>query len=97
LTPVAKTLDVELDERFQSLPIRASDEEPALPIDADHHIDLEPILRELVILSTPMRVLCQADCLGLCPACGKDLREGACGCETDDIDPRMAALKTLLT
>ena len=97
LTPVVRTLDIELDERFQLLPASASDEEPAFPIDADHHIDLEPILRELVILATPMRVLCQTDCRGICPTCGKDLNEGACDCEPDDIDPRMAALQSLLT
>jgi uncharacterized protein len=97
LAPVAKTLDVELDERFQLLPAGASDEGEVYPIDANHHIDLEPILRELVILATPMRVLCQTECRGICPICGKDLNEGACDCEPDDIDPRMAALQSLLT
>ena len=97
LAPVAKTLDIELDERFQHPPVRASDEGQVYPIDADHHIDLEPILRELVILSTPMRVLCRTDCAGICSSCGKDLNEGACDCEPEDIDPRMAALQSLLT
>jgi uncharacterized protein len=51
----------------------------------------------LVIVSTPMRVLCRYDCEGICPTCGKNLNEGMCDCEVDDIDPRMAALRTLLT
>jgi uncharacterized protein len=97
LTPVINTLDIELDERFQLPPILASDEEQVFAIDADHRIDLTPILRELVIVSTPMRVLCQPDCGGICPICGKNLNEGMCDCKTDDVDPRMAALQSLLT
>jgi uncharacterized metal-binding protein YceD (DUF177 family) len=97
LAPVTNTLDIELDERFQLPPIRASDEEQVFAISADHHIDLAPILRELVIVSTPMRVLCREDCRGICPTCGKNLNEGACDCEADDTDPRMAALRALLT
>ena len=97
LVPVTKALLVEIEERFQLPPIDVSDEEQPLPIDDDYHIDLAPVLRELVIVSMPMRVLCRADCKGLCSHCGKNLDEGPCDCETDDIDPRMAALKALLT
>ena len=97
LAPVTKALLIELDERFQLPPVDVSDEEQPLPIDADYHIDLAPVLRELVIVSTPMRVLCRADCEGLCPLCGKSLDQGPCDCKVDDIDPRMAALKALLT
>ena len=86
LTPVIKTLTLELDERFQLPPIRASEGEQVFPIDADHHIDLGPILRELVIVDTPMRVLCGPDCEGLCPVCGKDLNQGPCDCQPDEID-----------
>ena len=97
LAPVVETLDVELDERFQLPPLPEPDEEQVFAIDADHHIDLAPTLRELVIVSTPMRVLCRHNCEGICPTCGKNLNEGMCDCEVDDIDPRMAALRTLLT
>jgi uncharacterized protein len=97
LAPVIETLDLELDERFQLAPIKASQAGQVYPIDADHHIDLGPVLRELVIVSTPMHVLCRADCAGLCPICGNDLNKGPCDCQTEDIDPRMAALKALLT
>lgn len=96
LVPVERELAIELDERFQLPPIDEEDIGEVYPIEADHHIDLEPVLREAVIVSIPMRVLCRVSCAGLCPTCGQDLNEGPCDCPTDDIDPRMAALKVLL-
>ena len=52
----------------------------------------EPVLEEIA-LSFPSRILCREDCKGLCPKCGKDLNEGACGCPAHDPDPRLAILK----
>ena len=59
-------------------------------------LDLDEELREALILSFPMRLLCEEDCPGLCPKCGKPKREGECGCPTREIDPRLAVLATLL-
>ena len=59
-------------------------------------LDLDEELREALILSFPMRLLCEEDCPGLCPKCGKPRREGECGCPTREIDPRLAILQTLL-
>jgi uncharacterized protein len=42
-------------------------------------IDLDPIVREQVLLALPLSVLCQEDCKGLCPECGQDLNERDCG------------------
>jgi uncharacterized protein len=41
-------------------------------------IDFEPLLRDLIILSIPMKPLCSPDCKGLCPICGKSLNKGKC-------------------
>jgi len=38
------------------------------------------IVREQLLLSIPMRVVCRPDCRGLCATCGKNLNEGPCGC-----------------
>jgi uncharacterized protein len=97
LASCAQVVEIDLDERFEFPPIPASEADQVYPIEADHHIDLAPALRELVIVSTPMHALCREDCAGLCPVCGKDLNDGPCDCEVDDVDPRMAALKALLT
>jgi uncharacterized protein len=43
-------------------------------------IDLSPDIREEIILDYPLKPLCNPDCKGLCPKCGKDLNEGECNC-----------------
>lgn len=64
------------------------------PIHGDH-IDLEPMVREAVVLALPLAPLCAATCRGLCPRCGADLNAGPCGCPQDDPDPRWAGLDAL--
>ena len=56
-------------------------------------LDLDETIREELLLSFPMRVLCEEDCPGLCSKCGKPLRDGDCGCSKVEIDPRLAILK----
>jgi uncharacterized protein len=58
----------------------------------DNRIDLEPVVRDALVLALPQVPLCSEDCQGLCPECGgkwADL-EPRHGHET--IDPRWAAL-----
>ena len=83
-----------------TLPIEELYVYPAQP-DADFSIpetgllELAPLIREEVIVQTPITVLCRPDCAGLCPECGKNLNDGPCDCDKDNIDPRLAALKQL--
>jgi uncharacterized protein len=56
-------------------------------------IDMEPLVREQVLLELPLVPLCAQDCPGLCVTCGADLNLGACGCSSVEIDPRWAALE----
>jgi uncharacterized protein len=58
-------------------------------------LDLASLIREEVIVQTPITVLCRPKCAGLCPECGHNRNTGPCGCDTDAIDPRFAALKEL--
>ena len=46
----------------------------------DNQIDLLPVLRENLILATPLQTLCRESCSGLCQECGSNLNEGVCGC-----------------
>ena len=43
-------------------------------------IDLAQDIKEEIILDYPIKPLCQPDCRGLCPKCGKNLNEGGCSC-----------------
>jgi len=45
-------------------------------------IELNPDIREEIIVDYPMKPLCRSDCKGLCPKCGKNLNEGGCTCGT---------------
>jgi uncharacterized protein len=49
------------------------------------HLELAPMLREQLILVSPMHPLCTEDCRGLCVRCGKDLNEGPCGCAEEPV------------
>lgn len=63
-------------------------------IGSDFMIDLTPLIREEVILATPLSVLCRPDCKGLCPVCGVDLSERP-HTHDDDIDDRWSKLREL--
>jgi uncharacterized protein len=56
-------------------------------------IDISNDLRDYLILSVPMKRLCDEECKGLCIKCGKNLNEGQCECKGEEIDDRW---KTLL-
>jgi uncharacterized protein len=58
-------------------------------------LDLADLVCVDIIFSKPIRFLCDEDCKGLCMKCGKNLKEGPCGCKKD-VEPRMAALLELL-
>lgn len=58
-------------------------------------LELKDVLREQVLLSVPLRMLCAEQCKGLCPHCGKNLNVEGCSCESRPADPRWDALKDL--
>jgi len=78
-------------EAAASFQLETVDEEPY----SGKTIDLAPALREQILLAVPPSPLCDEACKGLCPACGKDLNAGDCGCSTTTLDPRWAALKSI--
>lgn len=55
--------------------------------------DITEIIEQSVISELPMTVLCDENCKGICPKCGRNLNEGACSCKDDDWDPRFDILK----
>jgi uncharacterized protein len=57
-------------------------------------IDLNELVLEQLELSLPARVLCTADCKGLCSQCGTNLNVESCHCQPP-MDPRWHALTDL--
>jgi uncharacterized protein len=58
-------------------------------------IDLTDDVRQTVLLSVPLKLLCRNDCRGLCPDCGTDLNTGTCSCTTEKADSRWDDLRGL--
>jgi len=81
--------DDDQDERAGSFDLDRADEE----LFDGKTIDLDPLVREQVLLALPMHAVCREDCKGLCGSCGQNLNEGQCGCAADRVDPRFAKLK----
>ncbi len=62
----------------------------------DYKLDLDELMRADILLELPSKYLCSEDCKGLCPVCGKNLNDGACNCDSHQIDPRLEVLKKLI-
>jgi uncharacterized protein len=58
-------------------------------------IDLEPLLRDAVVLALPFQPTCTEDCPGLCVECGARLADDAGHTHEAAVDPRWAALQRL--
>jgi len=70
-------------------------EELQTPYLVDDRLDLSSWARDAVALSLPDKILCRADCAGLCPVCGRDLNREPHVHEEKAADPRWAALAKL--
>lgn len=58
-------------------------------------LDLEPVVRDAVVLALPYRPVCRPDCPGLCLECGARLADEPGHAHEESVDPRWAALSAL--
>ncbi|MHB8682666.1 MAG: YceD family protein [Acidimicrobiales bacterium] len=89
LAPASGLVEVRVREHFTE----GGDGEETYPL-ASGEVDLEPMVRDAVLLDLPQAPLCRPDCLGLCPWCGANRNEEACSCQAPR-DERWAALDVL--
>ncbi len=94
LDAIQRSLVVNLQELFAYPGADRYDEEDELFQLQGDLLDLEPVLRDAVVLAIPFQPLCSPDCSGLCPQCGVKLDEEP-GHEHPETDPRWAALTAL--
>lgn len=87
LTEVTQRVRVEFQELFAYSLDEAFDYEVH-----DDTVDLEPVVRDAVVLSLPFQPVCQEDCPGLCPECGVRLLDNPGHEHEAPADPRWAAL-----
>ncbi len=92
LTEITDEKSFDLQELFFH-PGREMEEDERL-VD-DESIDLEPTLREAVVLNLPFTPLCREDCAGLCPECGANLNDDPDHEHEPDVDPRWSKLVEL--
>ena len=90
LEPVHGTVSLHVDELFEREPVEGDTYELG-----EDEIDLEPMVRDALLLELPLIPLCAADCAGLCPSCGANRNQTDCDCTTEELDQRWAALRSL--
>ena len=93
LAPIVRSHDVPIEHILVS---SMENEDSDYVLLADYQLELDELVQADVLLELPYKNLCQEDCRGLCPLCGKNLNEGLCGCQPKNEDPRLAVLKQLL-
>ncbi len=65
------------------------------PYVVGRRLDLSAWARDSLILALPDKILCRADCAGLCPVCGEDLNRRPHAHEAGPPDPRWTILAEL--
>ena len=93
-------IEDEIDVRFQELFVYddqgySSGEDDEVSMLEGDLVDLEPLLRDAVVLALPFQPMCEDDCPGLCPECGARLKDDPDHAHEEPIDPRWAGLAAL--
>ena len=58
-------------------------------------VELNDVLREVILLALPMQLVCSESCRGICPVCGQNRNQRECGCAPESADDRWSKLKML--
>ncbi|WP_435771186.1 YceD family protein [Nocardioides sp. SYSU DS0651] len=98
LEPIRDDVEVTFQELFVYDDIRDSEgaeEDDEVSMLQDDLLDLEPLLRDAVVLALPFQPLCEDDCPGLCAECGARLKDDPGHQHEAAIDPRWAKLAQL--
>jgi uncharacterized protein len=93
LDEVSAELEIDVQELFV-YPGSEATEEEASRLEGDL-VDLEPLLRDGVVLDLPFQPLCREDCQGLCVVCGVNLNADPDHSHEAAVDPRWEKLRRL--
>ncbi len=95
LEPLTASVEASFQELYHYEPSASEDGEDDLLLDGDL-LDLEPVLRDAIVLALPLSPLCTDDCAGLCVECGVRLADAGPGHRHDDaVLPEWEALRQL--
>lgn len=101
LEPVSVPVDDRFHFYLRTAPVaEVAGEEVALTGDQldfsfmqDSQVDVPALVQEQLSLEMPEKVLCRADCKGICQGCGAELNHEPCRCTAGKVDSRFAVLK----
>jgi uncharacterized protein len=93
LGEVSEELEIDVQELFVYPESDATDDE-ASRLEGDL-VDLEPLLRDGVVLDLPFQPLCREDCQGLCVECGANLNDDPQHTHDAPLDPRWEKLRAV--
>jgi uncharacterized metal-binding protein YceD (DUF177 family) len=99
LDPIEDTLRLDVQELFAysgSTTDETSDEDEVRLVEGER-IDLEPMVRDAVVLSLPLAPVCDEDCAGLCAECGQRWDDLPDDHSHEQLDPRWAGLAAKLS
>lgn len=94
--PLTSSFDITLlplQEAPKEEEVELAEEDMASDFFEGGEIHLSELACEQVFLEIPVQPLCQRDCKGLCPGCGKDLNLGPCGCQRETFETGFAVLR----
>ncbi|NEM07215.1 MULTISPECIES: YceD family protein [Geodermatophilus] len=94
LDPVEDTLELDVQElyAYPGSTTEATSEEDEVRLVEGERIDLEPMVRDTVVLALPLSPTCTEDCAGLCSGCGQRLDDLPDDHSHELVDPRWAGL-----
>lgn len=109
LADVRTPITLEVDEHFPIEEILHPNRQPEEGEDYDTTVssvvyldqgkpilDLDELLRQLIIAEIPIQTLCSDACAGLCPTCGANRNETPCTCAEQERNTPLAGLAALL-
>ena len=99
LSPVAGEFALSLEKTVSPKDMLENLDEDKLDdyaIVEDGFLDIDEQVLMQLEMEFPSRFLCDEDCKGLCQRCGKNLNEGPCSCEKNEIDLRLEPLRQIL-
>jgi uncharacterized protein len=95
LDPLTDELEVEFSELFaypNSTTEETTSEDEVYRL-VDDMVDMEPVIRDAIVLALPQAPLCSPDCQGLCAECGAKWADLPVDHAHERMDPRWAALR----
>ncbi len=99
LTDVSVPLTVSFEKKAD---LKLGEDAPAEQLDEQNYLDgynldVDKLVYGEILINWPMKVLCREDCKGLCSRCGVNLNLETCGCDSTDLDPRMAKIRDIFS